>query len=158
MATKYAPRHRHRRVLPLRFLPAICALCLLLGFLLGRGVQALSVGDPLSAETMGADAKDWVRPEGACLTSGTLILVSNEVPFSFPEEQALCTVLEEKNDCYLVRDSTVQLAPEAMEALNQWMEDFLAQGGSKTVNVVAGHRTEAFLQQLFDQSADRNGL
>ena len=118
MATKYAPRHRHRRVLPLRFLPAICALCLLLGFLLGRGVQALSVGDPLSAETMGADAKDWVRPEGACLTSGTLILVSNEVPFSFPEEQALCTVLEEKNDCYLVRDSTVQLAPEAMEALN----------------------------------------
>lgn len=109
MATKYAPRHRHRRVLPLRFLPAICALCLLLGFLLGRGVQALSVGDPLSAETMGADAKDWVRPEGACLTSGTLILVSNEVPFSFPEEQALCTVLEEKNDCYLVRDSTVQL-------------------------------------------------
>ena len=158
MATKYAPRHRHRRVLPLRFLPAICALCLLLGFLLGRGVQALSVGDPLSAETMGADAKDWVRPEGACLTSGTLILVSNEVPFSFPEEQALCTVLEEKNDCYLVRDSTVQLAPEAMEALNQWMEDFLAQGGSKTVNVVAGHRTEAFQQHLFDQSADRNGL
>lgn len=89
---------------------------------------------------------------------GTLILVSNEVPFSFPEEQALCTVLEEKNDCYLVRDSTVQLAPEAMEALNQWMEDFLAQGGSKTVNVVAGHRTEAFQQHLFDQSADRNGL
>ena len=145
MATKYAPRHRHRRVLPLRFLPAICALCLLLGFLLGRGVQALSVGDPLSAETMGADAKDWVRPEGACLTSGTLILVSNEVPFSFPEEQALCTVLEEKNDCYLVRDSTVQLAPEAMEALNQWMEDFLAQGGSKTVNVVAGSYTHLTL-------------
>lgn len=64
MATKYAPRHRHRRVLPLRFLPAICALCLLLGFLLGRGVQALSVGDPLSAETMGADAKDWVLSRG----------------------------------------------------------------------------------------------
>ena len=57
-----------------------------------------------------------------------------------------------------MRDSTVQLAPEAMEALNQWMEDFLAQGGSKTVNVVAGHRTEAFQQHLFDQSADRNGL
>ena len=38
------------------------------------------------------------------------------------------------------------------------MDAFRAQGGSKSVNVVAGHRTADYQQHLFDQSAERNGL
>lgn len=99
-----------------------------------------------------------MRLEDGDLHSGPLILVNNSCPYVFPEEQSLVNVLEAKNDSYFVRDSTVQLAPEAMDALNRMMADFAAQGGPRQVNVVAGHRTEEFQQHLFDQSAAANGL
>ena len=51
----------------------------------------------------------------------------------------------------------VLLSPAAMEPLNRMLEDFAAQGGSKTINVVAGYRTEEYQQHLFDQSARRSG-
>ena len=45
-----------------------------------------------------------------------------------------------------------------MEALNALLDDFAAQGGSKTINVVACYRTAEEQQHLFDQSAERSGL
>jgi len=89
--------------------------------------------------------------------TGDLILVNNHILYHFPEEQPLDTVYEEKSGSYYVRDMDVQLSPAAMQALNRMMDAFRDQGGSKTVNVVAGYRTEAFQQHLFDQSAERNG-
>ena len=91
---------------------------------------------------------------------GDLVLVNNWTLFHFPdnqEEDLLC-VLNNKTKSYVVKDSTVYLLPQALDALNTMMDDFLAQGGSKTVNVVAGHRTKEYQQHLFDQSAERNGL
>ena len=90
--------------------------------------------------------------------TGGLILVNNWNFFHFPAEQELVSVYEEKSDGYYVRDLTVYLAPEAMEAMDQMLMDFRSQGGSKSVNVVAGHRTEEYQQGLFDRSAERNGL
>lgn len=90
--------------------------------------------------------------------TGELILVNNQVLYHFPEEELpLVSVYEEKNDSYYVRDMEVFLAPEAMEALNRLLADFAAQGGSKSVNVVAGYRTEDYQQHLFAQSAQRSG-
>jgi len=51
----------------------------------------------------------------------------------------------------------VETIGPALEALNRMLDAFRDQGGSKTVNVVAGYRTEAFQQHLFDQSVERNG-
>lgn len=90
--------------------------------------------------------------------TGTLVLVNNEIPYIFPEEEELLCVLENKNRSYLVKDGTVFLRPEALDALNRMMADFAAQGGPRTLNVVAGHRTRDFQQHLFDQSAAANGL
>lgn len=90
--------------------------------------------------------------------TGELILVNNQVLFQFPEEQELVCIYDEKSSSYYVRDREVYLSPTAMGPLNALLDDFLAQGGSKTINVVAGHRTEEFQQHLFDQSAERNGL
>ena len=94
--------------------------------------------------------------EGAVYT-GDLLLVNNQVLYRFPEEQPLTSIYEGKTGSYYVRDKEVYLAPTALEALNRMLDDFRAQGGSKTVNVVAGYRTEAFQQHLFDQSVERNG-
>lgn len=91
------------------------------------------------------------------LHTGELILVNNQILFQFPEEQDLVSIYNEKTSSYYVRDMEVLLSPIAMGPLNTMLDDFLAQGGSKTVNVVAGHRTREFQQHLFDQSAQRNG-
>ena len=45
-----------------------------------------------------------------------------------------------------------------MQAQNSLMDAFKAQGSRKSVQIVAGHRTTAYQQHLFDQSAERNGL
>lgn len=95
--------------------------------------------------------------EGQMYT-GELILVNNQTFYRFPEEEPpLVSVYEAKNTSYYVRDMEVLLSPTAMEPLNRMLADFTAQGGSKTINVVAGYRTEAYQQHLFDQSSRRNG-
>lgn len=89
--------------------------------------------------------------------TGDLLLVNNQTLYHFPEEQDLVSIYDGKTGSYYVRDKEVDLSPVALEALNRMLDDFREQGGSKTVNVVAGYRTEAFQQHLFDQSAERNG-
>lgn len=91
------------------------------------------------------------------LYTGELILVNNQVLYRFPQEQELVSIYEEKSDGYFVRDMEVFLSPTAMPALNSLLDAFRAQGGGKTINVVAGYRDRAYQQHLFDQSAQRNG-
>lgn len=89
--------------------------------------------------------------------TGDLVLVNNQVLYHFPEEQPLVSIYDGKTGSYYVRDMEVYLSPAALGALNDMMDAFQAQGGSKTVNVVAGYRTKEFQQHLFDQSAEQNG-
>ena len=90
--------------------------------------------------------------------TGDLVLVNNQIFYHFPEQADLAVIFDGKTGSYFVRDKDVLLAPHALTALNAMMDGFQAQGGSKSVNVVAGYRTEEFQQHLFDQSAERNGL
>ena len=121
------------------------------------GVQDQTAPPPQNAAT--ASGIPCVRTEldGEALYAGDLILVNNSVLYHFPQEQELVRVYDEKTASYYVRDMEVYLSPTAMTALNRMLDAFLDQGGSKTVNVVAGYRDEAFQQHLFDQSAQRNG-
>ncbi len=112
------------------------------------GQQAVTAsGIPCTLTRLGEEA----------VYTGDLLLVNNQILYHFPEEQELVSIYDGKTGSYYVRDTEVYLAPAALEALNQMLDDFRAQGGSKTVNVVAGYRTEAFQQHLFDQSVERNG-
>lgn len=121
------------------------------------GGQSQTAPPPLNAVT--ASGVPCVRTEldDEALYTGELILVNNSVLYHFPQEQELARVYDEKTASYYVRDMEVYLSPAAMGALNDLLDAFLAQGGSKTVNVVAGYRDRAFQQHLFDQSAQRNG-
>lgn len=115
--------------------------------------------DPPPRNAATASGIPCVRTEldGEALYAGDLILVNNSVLYHFPQEQELVRVYDEKTASYYVRDMEVYLSPTAMTALNRLLDAFLDQGGSKTVNVVAGYRDRAFQQHLFDQSAQRNG-
>ena len=114
------------------------------------GSLTTTSGIPCTLTDLGADA----------VYTGDLVLVNNWTFFHFPadQEQQLRCVLDNKTGSYFVKDSTVNLLPHALDALNAMMDAFHAQWVSKSVNVVAGHRTEEFQQHLFDQSAERNGL
>lgn len=89
--------------------------------------------------------------------AGELALVNNWTFYHFPEEQELECVYDGMTKSYYVRDKSVYLAPQALDALNEMMDAFRAQGGSRTVMVVAGHRTKEFQEHLFRQSEERNG-
>ena len=161
-------RRRRRGVYipPVLLLVPVLAAALLLGSRFLRpeggglafadGIPGLSAVGIRKAED---DRPGYVRAELGedAVHTGELILVNNWTLYRFPEEQPLACVFDGKSDSYYVRDREVFLAPVALETLNGMMDAFRAQGGSKTVNVVAGYRTEDFQQHLFDQSAEQNG-
>ena len=105
------------------------------------------------------------KPEGFLLAEleesaihrGELILVGGNTPYHLPDELLLSSVTEGKNGSYYIRSTDLLLAPAALEALNALLEEFLANGGSKTINLVAAWRSEDTQQHLFDQSAARYG-
>ena len=123
---------------------------------------------PDGSDTSQPPAEHMTTPSGIACTltelgadavyTGDLILVNNWTFYHFPEEQELAVIFNDKSGSYYVRDMEVLLAPHALAALNVMLDDFRDQGGSKSVNVVAGHRTAEFQQHLFDQSAELNGL
>lgn len=156
------PRSRRRRRTAGGWIFVLLALGV--GFCHGRWTKGNahvepepSIGPESSIERPKENTQD-MRLTNADWHRGTLILVNDQTPYLFSDTQDLVRVLDEKSSCYLVRDRSVYLERAAMDALNCMMEDFAAQGGTKTVNVVAGHRTKEFQQHLFDQSAAANGL
>ena len=120
--------------------------------------QEQAVTQPLHTVTSSGLAVTLTELEQSAIYSGEMILVNNQTPYSFPEEQSLVSIYEVKNKDYFVRDTNVLLDGAAAEALNELLAAFRSQGGSKTINVVAGYRTKELQQHLFDQSAERNGI
>lgn len=95
--------------------------------------------------------------EETAIHRGDLLLVNKDNPFHFPQEQMLTTVWDHKSGGYFVRSMDLLLSPAALDAVNTMLDDFLAQGNEKTLNLVAGWRSADTQQYLFDRSAERNG-
>lgn len=140
------------------FRPAIAIL--LSGLLTGSGCTAREAVPSSAPETVTVP-----KPEGFLLAEftedaihrGDLILVNHVTPYRFPEESSLFRVAEMKNGSYYIRSTDLLLAPAAQEALNVMLDEFLSQGGSKTVNLVAAWRSREVQQHLYEQSAARYG-
>lgn len=98
-----------------------------------------------------------VEQEESAIHRGELILVNRDVPYQFPEQEFLISVCDGKSSSYFVRSTELLLAPSTLAAINAMLDDFLAQGGSKTINLVAGWRSEEMQQHLFEQSTERSG-
>ena len=99
-----------------------------------------------------------VELEKDAIFKGDLVLVSNAAPCRFTESQDLVSVAEGMSGSYFIRSLDLMLTPDALTAVNNMMDEFLTQGGSKTVNLVAAWRSEETQQRLYDNSAARNGV
>lgn len=163
-------RRRARTPVPFLFLTAVILLAVSALFFsraLGRAEAPAAGSAPPPAKEQGQSGEKKTTPSGVACTltelgedamyEGDLVLVNNQVLYHFPDDQQLASIYENKTSSYYVRDMEVYLAPHALKALNGMLDAFQAQGGSKTVNVVAGYRTREFQQHLLDQSAQRNG-
>ena len=132
------------------FLPKSCV---------GASVDAPAFSPTQEAATVQEDPRDFLRVElgEEAIFRGDLILVNNQIPFRFPEAQELVSVSEGKSGSYFVRSLDMLAAPDALGAVNAMLDDFIAQGGSKTINLVALWRSVDTQRHLFDSSAERNG-
>ncbi len=92
------------------------------------------------------------------ISRGDLVLVNGGNPFRAADAQELVSIADRKSGSYFVRSLDMLLAPDTLAAVNAMLDDYLAQGGSKTINLVAAWRSEDTQQHLFDRSTARNGL
>ena len=99
---------------------------------------------------------EWVElPEGA-LSQGELVLVNGDHSFN-PALALPVSVYEGKTDSYQVKDVYLSLEPTVLAALNHWMDDYAGATGRRDVNIIAGHRSLAKQQELWQNAVDTKG-
>ena len=103
------------------------------------------------------DAFEVLSMSGEELHKGTLVEVNRSHAYTFPADQQLVSIFENKNSHYSVRDRNVLVDSRVMEPLNRLLEDFYRQSGLTTINVVAGQRSYDYQQRLYQNSIAQNG-
>lgn len=99
-----------------------------------------------------------VTKTDAELGDGDLVLVNNNIEFlGNVTEDDLDVVREKKNKAYSVKDYTVLVRPEVMDALNNMLLDFSNATGKETIMVNAGYRTKEYQQELYEADLEKNG-
>ena len=116
--------------------------------------------DPLTSDPTSQKYYSFttVTKTTADLGEGDLVLVNNNIKFlGSVSESDLDVVREKKNNSYSVKDYTVLVKPEVMEALNSMLLDFYTVTGNDGIIVNAGHRTEAYQQELYNDELSETG-
>lgn len=183
-AAGYAPKKRYK--IKYKNVALLLAVLLLLILLISRGCSAIFSKDkendelksPLTTQDQNENPPDEngismtddptlqtsylfdsVKRVPTDLGIGDLVLVNNKIKFlGNVAEDDLVVVREQKNDHYWVKDYTVMVRPQVMDALNDMIEDFYNATGNDTLLVRAGHRTLEYQQQLYDQDLEDTGL
>lgn len=93
--------------------------------------------------------RQMTQPE---LHRGNLLLVNRDYEYDPETAWDLVPIYEGMNDAYFVKSVDLMLNREALTALNQWMQAYYEQTSQGNVNVVAGHRTTAEQQILYENA------
>lgn len=89
---------------------------------------------------------------------GDLVLVNNNIAFNgLVSEDDLVVIREKKNNAYSVKDYSVLILPQAMDALNEMLLDFRNATGNDHVMVNSGYRTPEYQQGLYDEELANTG-
>ena len=90
------------------------------------------------------------------LGRGTLLLVNRDHGYDADLPKTV-SVWEHKTTNYFVKDIKLSVQPEAMDALNRWMDAFAAESGKRDVNIVAGWRSYDDQLQLYQDAVAEKG-
>ncbi len=92
------------------------------------------------------------------LGTGHLVLVNNNIKLlTEVNEDELVTVREYKNSAYWVKDYSVLVLPDTMDALNEMLLAFYNATGNSNVMVRSGYRSFAYQQELYDEEISSTG-
>lgn len=89
---------------------------------------------------------------------GCMILVNEDYPFKNSSDADIVTLYDEKNESYSVSGMEICLQSEAIEPLNNMLDDFYEATGHNDILIVAGFRTMEQQQALYDEDLERTGL
>lgn len=113
-------------------------------------IQALPVASIERYETIQKEQMDIYR--------GDLLLVNSEYPYRFTDkEQSLVSVYDYKNSSYKVKDRNVLLDKSVLEPLNNMLSAFKKETGSGNVNIISGHRTYSYQENLLRERTEEEG-
>lgn len=88
---------------------------------------------------------------------GDLVLVNASHPFDAASVTELQTVYSGMTGSYNVKNVELQVQPQVLSHLNDWLDDFYRKTGLGNVNVVAGYRTREDQQALYDNAVATRG-
>ena len=92
------------------------------------------------------------------LGTGHLVLVNNNIKLlTEVNEDELVTVREYKNSAYWVKDYSVLVLPDTMDALNEMLLAFYEATGNSNVMVRSGYRSFAYQQELYEDELESTG-
>lgn len=90
--------------------------------------------------------------------SGHLVLVNNNIALlNEVNEDELVIVREYKNSAYWVKDYSVLVLPDTMDALNEMLLAFYNATGNDSVMVRSGYRSFAYQQELYEDELSSTG-
>ena len=156
-------RYRGRRLRPQFILfCAVMAALLCGGVLLLRrapvfrhNATPVQSGDPATGD-LSAIPAGYVSADGN-IHSGSLILVSNDHPYTFPADVELVTTLEQSISGYMARDYTVKQEKTAFAAFDSLLRAFAAATGREDVNISSAYRSYDEQQAVYAASVAESG-
>ena len=98
----------------------------------------------------------WRKMSVEDLARGNLVLVNAEHSFD-PTLPTTVSVYDYKSSGYLVKDVYLSVTRETVDHLNRWMDAFAAESGRTDVNIVAGYRTRADQEALYENAVNTKG-
>ena len=111
----------------------------------------------LSAPGVPPPAPREVKMTQEDIHRGELLLVNNNTPYVFPQEEELVEIYQGKSDSYGVQDQKMRLKPQALQAINQMMDDFRLSTGRSDVTVISAYRTQEYQGKLLKQYTQEMG-
>lgn len=146
----------------LRHIMILLFALLLNGFLCARawdkaGDVTESMGDHRSSAEELVGTTLYLQMTREELQQGDLVLVNYEYGYDPNNADKLVCVYENMNHTYYVKQVDLQFCERALVSLNQWLEDYFNETGEGNINIVAGYRTSADQQALYDNALNLYG-
>ena len=172
-AVQPARRHRRRRRLRPQFVIfCLVVLLLLVGIVLllsrchaNRAAQPVDNTQPVEeVKPQEQEQEQSVSPVGFVpangdMGAGTLILVSNDHDYTFPDSVELVVSLEKRTaEKYLVRDYSIKQEKQTFAVFDTMLCDFAGATGHTDVNITSAYRSYDEQEDVFNSSAAANGL
>lgn len=120
---------------------------------------ATSAPQTLSPASSGYQYTGWTRVAVTAedLSRGTLICVRAGLPFDADAVDSLVRLSDVKSSSYWIRSTNLQIAEVMVSPLNRMLDDFEAESGLKTINIVAAWRSAEEQQKLYSQALQHKG-